>query len=308
MNRLKTIINKIARKLLRLYRCYLNFISSLSDAIQYQRSLRQLKPNRQKDTKLAVIIHLYYTDNWSLFVKKLANLNNFKHDIFVTIPDKNIFFIKEIKAAYPSASIIIVPNRGRDVLPFVKVAGKLSKMGYEYVLKFHSKKSTHRDDGQEWLEAMLNKLLPDKKSVIDKTKSILADVNTGVIGPEGFYYPLTINFPANGEHMTTAVKKIYNNDIAYKYLQSNRGDYGFFGGTMFWVRLDAIDNLLHFPIYYFEAEHGQIDGTFPHALERLFGVIPEIENKINYEINSSMVLKRPYASDNIPDWSEDHLK
>lgn len=281
---------------------------SLIITVKYRQSFKKINFSNKNHNKTAVIIHLFYLDNWPLFARKLANLKGHSFDIFITIPKQNTYFIKEIKKLYPNANIIVVPNHGRDVLPFIKVAKKLDEAGYESVLKFHSKKSTHREDGQEWLADMLNKLLPDSPIVMNDVYDKLKNKNTGVIGPEGVYYPLTINFPANGTHLTRIIKKLYGNQAAHEYLQVKRSEYGFFGGTMFWVRLNAVRGLLDFPVRSFEAEARQIDGTFSHALERLFTIVPEIDKKVNYEISDAGVVERSYRSTNIPDWSEDHLK
>lgn len=263
---------------------------------------------RTSDARFAVVIHLYYTDNWPLFEKKLQALRKYKYDIFITIPGGNMGFTPRIRKAYPNANIFVVPNLGRDVLPFIKIAQLLRRQGYEWVLKFHSKKSTHRSDGQEWLEEMLNRLLPSDSSVMQRLNEIMSHSDTGIVGPDTVYYPLSINFPANGEAMTWAISKLYSKAKAHEYLQIRRAEYGFFGGTMFWARIDALGRLLDFPIHYFDLEAGQIDATFAHALERLFCVVPEIEGRKLYELTPHTVKPRSYKSDNIPDWSEDHEK
>jgi len=309
VKRVKNIIKKIVDKLRLVFDISISReLTIASNSKVYKHIAKEWTFVRPKDTKLAVVIHLFYVDSWPLFLSKLANLGSFKFDIFITMPVSNAYFIKEIKKSYPKANVITVPNQGRDVLPFIQVAKELSESGYESVLKLHSKKSTHRDDGQEWLNDMLESLLPQSQDMIDDIINKLSNKETGVIGPEGVYYPLTVNFPANGKHMTKVIEKLYDNHLAYEYLQLKRADYGFFGGTMFWVRLDAIDNLLDFPVRCFETETGQVDGTFAHALERLFCVVVEIDKKNNYEITKKGVVNRPYRSINIPEWSDLYLK
>lgn len=264
-----------------------------------------------KTSKYAVVLHLYYSDSWQgLFAEKLKVLSDsLKYDLYVTMPEENQDYIKEIRKSFNSANILIVPNKGRDVLPFIKTANLLSKNGYESVLKIHSKKSTHREDGQGWLEGMVEALLPSQTVTIESIRQVLDIPDTGIVGPSGVYYPLTVNFPANGPHMSRVVRGRYGKKTEHHYLQSHRADYGFFGGTMFWARLDAIEPLLGFSAARFERESGQIDATFAHALERLFCIVPEIEGRRMYEVSAEKgVVERSYRSDNIPEWSEDHMK
>ena len=275
----------------------------------YENQLRSLQLQYNTDNKFAVVIHLFYTDNWPLFNRKLNLLPSDKFDLFITLPEHNKPFSNTILKDYPKAQIILSPNRGRDVLPFMKVAGVISSLNYKTVLKFHSKKSTHRDDGQDWLESMLDQIIPDNKRVLDKILSVVKRDNFGVLGPANTYYPLTVNFPANGMHMTKVVTDLFGKEIAYDTLQVNRKDYGFFGGTMFWISTDTVEKLQKYSdARYFETESGQIDATFAHALERLFCVIPELGAKDIYESTGRRVVKRAHASNNIPSWSEDHDK
>jgi lipopolysaccharide biosynthesis protein len=259
-------------------------------------------------SKFAVVIHLFYTENWPLFKRKLLLLPDGSFDLFLTMPKENMEFLKTVQEDFPGATAVQVKNRGRDVLPFITIARRLYKDGYGSVLKFHSKKSTHRDDGQEWLELMLDQIIPENKRARAQILDIIRGDRYGVIGPASMYYPLTINFPANGAHMTRIVSELYGKKRAHETLQVRRKEFGFFGGTMFWVNLDSIKGLLKLSRLRFEREKGQIDGTFAHALERLFCVVPEIEDKDIYESDGLRVTKRPYQSGNIPDWSEDHEK
>ena len=283
-------------------------INTVAYTLSHKKTYRDVLAYRPT-ASLAVVIHLFYIDNWELFERRLKSLDEINFDLFITMPENNLSFVGAIRHTYPKARIIVVPNHGRDVLPFVTVASALSKNGYKYVLKFHSKKSTHWDGGQSWLEGMMERLLPKNPRLIQQILKTLEDENTGIIGPADVYYPLTINFPANGLWMTKVMNRIFNKAMSERILQKHRSDYGFFGGTMFWARLDAIMSVINdSKVHFYPTEKGQIDGTYAHALERLFCIVPEANNKQIYELTKTKIQERSYRSDNIPEWSEDHDK
>ena len=269
-------------------------------------SARQI--TRLPETKIAVVLHLYYPETWPQFVKHLNNLKQ-PYDLFISLTGPNINFEPTIKSNYPNAYVFEIPNRGRDVLPFIKLATILSAKNYQYVLKLHSKKSTHRKDGSEWLTDIVSSLLPEDPLVFKKLFNVLDKTNCGIVGPENQYLSLVVNFEANGTWMTRILNRIYNPKISHKYLQVDRTNYGFFAGTMFWARLDAFKPILstNLPIREFAAERGQIDATLAHALERLFSLVCEIEGKEMYEISAKSVTEIKYKTDNIPDWSDVYI-
>jgi lipopolysaccharide biosynthesis protein len=260
---------------------------------------------RQID-KLAVVIHLYYTESWGLFFRKLNLLKSVTNfDLFITMPKENIGFQNTIRESFPNVIFFVVKNRGRDVLPFLKVGKLLKKTDYSTVLKFHSKKSTHRNDGKEWLENTLNQIIPNDKRTLMMIIQKINNPNTGVIGPAEFYYPLSINFLANYKSVLWILKKITRkkydaHELAHKY--------GFFGGTMFWARIDSISPIFRFSNRNFQKEMGQTDGTFAHSVERVLCVFPELNNRKIYSCDGKTVRITKYISGNIPDWSTDHDK
>jgi ubiquinone/menaquinone biosynthesis C-methylase UbiE len=95
-------------------------------------------------TNIAVVLHLYHTEMLPFFVKKLKNLSKVSYDLFITIPEGKEAVIDKIHEHLPDARIALVPNCGRDVLPFIQVAKQLENLGYDKILKIHSNKSPHR--------------------------------------------------------------------------------------------------------------------------------------------------------------------
>lgn len=281
-----------------------NVISSYSSASFPAHTIR-----RSKNTKIAVVIHLYYVDMWPVFVEKLATLEGNQFDIFVSVSLKNKDFAAEIKKLYPYANVLAVPNRGRDVMPFMMLLPFISKAGYEYILKFHSKKSTHRTDGNEWFTGIIDKLLPTNKKTMRQLMVTLGRKETGIIGPSGEYLSLEVNFPANHRGVVRIIRKLFGRKLGQR-MADHKEDYGFVAGTMFWARMDALEPVLKLRLkpWSFDPEEGQIDGTIAHALERVFTVVPEIEGRDIYEVDNNGVTKiAAYNSGHIPDWSDVYI-
>lgn len=260
-----------------------------------------------QNKKLAVIVHLYYPEMWEYVAKNLSAIPE-PYDIFVTTTLDKVEKVREMTDGY-RVQILSYPNRGRDVLPFLRCMYLIKDCGYSYILKLHSKKSPHRKDGNVWASSIIESLLPSKK-IIEKTLQVLDDSRTGVVGPANEYLQLSVNFEANGAHMMHIMQRVFGRGKAHKMLHSNRLDYGFFAGSMFWARFDALLPLLEKRFHnrlYFEKESGQIDGTFAHAIERTFSLIPEGNGRKMYESSSKSVKPIPYQTSNVPDWFKNDL-
>jgi lipopolysaccharide biosynthesis protein len=265
---------------------------------------------RAEDIELALIVHLYYTESWPLLKEKLRLIQSkeSKSDLFVTLPKHNAAFAKNIKADFPHAYTLIVPNRGRDVLPFLQVSKALKSLGYKYFLKVHSKRSPHRKDGSDWFSDIINSLVPGNTEVIGQILEQLKKEGTGIIGPAGQYISLLVNYEANQSKLHAIVRDTISNAAAEK-IKEQKTDYGFMAGTMFWGRFDALAPLLaeKYDAAKFDPERGQIDGTTAHAMERAFCLVPELNRKQILEIDESGLHKVAYKTDNIPDWSDVYI-
>ncbi len=300
MERIREMLAGVKRRL-RLYRP-----GYVARALAVDRHYARLAtPRHATPAELAVVVHLYYPEAWPAIQRRLAYIN-FAFDLYVSVPAQHQTFTEVIRQSFPDATVYVVPNRGRDVLPFLKLMHIiLQRQHYSYVLKLHSKKSTHRTDGSVWFDTILSNLLPGRE-ILSKLNPVLVKPSTGIIGPRGEYVSLTVNFEANGTYMTQVLNGVYGKSESYRVLHTNRKQYGFFAGTMFWARVDALEPLLRqrFGARHFDEEKGQIDATFAHALERLMGVIPEIEGRQFYEISPQGIVPVAYNQGVVPDWSD----
>ena len=243
------------------------------------------------DTKLAVILHLYYPDRWPVIKKKLSRID-VPFDLFVSVqPHDRDLVLDSASSYHRSTSILSIPNRGRDVLPFLVIAGKIAKSGqYEYLLKLHSKKSPHRPDGDEWIDSLLDQLIPSSTANVIQ---VLNKSDTGIVGPADHIVSLSRYMGGNRDKMLSIMKLITDDEKAVAMMKET-SKYPFFGGTMFWSRLDLFDPILNSKLtpVDFSSERGQVDATAAHALERIFGgILHNIAGKKMYCIKNGAVKK-----------------
>lgn len=275
---------------------------------KYGRARRELKlqatriPNRSNG---AVFIHLFYQDMWPYFSKKIEPLINGGMDLVVVLLTKDTISA-DIKKTYPNAIIVSAPNQGRDILPFLKLAKTLKQLNYEYVLKLHSKKSPQRDDGKDWADKMISDLVSSN----ELHTQIIATIQrkgTAIIGSTGNYVPLTTYYNDNQPKVHWLLIKIFGRKDA-DYINKHNNQYGFYAGTMFWVNLGAISEVLNLKLWAnnFPPESAQLDGTTAHAIERLLCVVPEYSKMDIYEVSKRELKKIPHKTEYIPEWSDYH--
>lgn len=240
---------------------------------------------RAPQTKLAVVVHAFYAEEWPYLQRQLSALGDVAYDLFVTINQENKQLATDIKKYKSDAHTYVVPNRGRDVLPFVWLGRRLEEVGYTYVLKLHTKKSQHRSDGKHWLQDLVGNLLPNE-SVVTKVLDRL-EKGAALIGPTGHYVSLDRYMGANA-HMLQQLLTSTSGAAKAKEILSQPSDYGYFAGTMFWARLDALKPLLdlHLLPEDFDPERRQIDATLAHATERLLSLLPIIQEKTIYQVDA----------------------
>ncbi|WP_421569138.1 glycoside hydrolase family 99-like domain-containing protein [Stenotrophomonas sp. PD6] len=171
-----------------------------------------------------------------------------------------------LQASGLSGEVMTFANHGRDILPFLHVANRLADQGETVVLKLHTKRSTHMQQGAQWRQELLRQLLDEGRGA-QAVAMFAADRQLGLLAPAGHLLPVR-DYP--GANVATLQRLQVRLGLRKDVLEAD-----FSAGSMFWVRLDALRPLLdaHLPPSAFEAEQGQIDGTLAHALERALGAI-----------------------------------
>ena len=221
-------------------------------------------------TKIAVQVHLYYEELIEDIINKTNNIP-VKFDLFITIISPNFYrfldsYIKNFsKCDY--YEILIVENKGRDVLPFLTQI-KPKYRHYKYICHIHTKKSnTAPKIGFLWRNYLFNNLLGN----INITSEILNDFENnkklGFIFPETFYGIIQVFY------ILTDGTKYWMDVLSSKlfgfYSLGKLTDFP--AGNMFWAKIRAIYQIFECELSeYFPKEGEQTNDTIMHAIERIW--------------------------------------
>ena len=92
-------------------------------------------------------------------------------DLYISINHEcSIDDVKKILSVYPEANIFMFENRGRDVLPFLKIFREIKKLDYDSICKIHTKKSVHINSGLEWGKILRTRLFDGHDEILSSFK------------------------------------------------------------------------------------------------------------------------------------------
>lgn len=223
-----------------------------------------------RPTRIGAVLHLFYEDLWpemSAYVGRIRSLER----LYVSIQESASRDLEgRIVTRFPCARICRLPNRGRDVLPFLEWLGVAAQEGIELVCKIHTKRSPHVPQGDAWRRDMLDKLLGSRRVIGDIVSSFRADPSLGIVGPGGHLVPSSFYWERNAVRVEALCSRMGFNvkHVGFQYV----------AGSMFWARVEALLPLrrLGLEACEFEEEAGLADGTTAHALERCFPIAARI--------------------------------
>lgn len=214
------------------------------------------------EEKVAIVVHAFHLDALDEILSFVSALP-LRHKLFVTTTESREVAVRSrLELSGRDCALQVVNNRGRDVLPFLMILPTLKSEGFDLFIKVHTKKSMHRKDGDAWRLALVEQLLqPD---IFGRLVQAFADDSIlGIVGPEEHYVSVARFIGANSRAVLTIAARLGMSKEQAMAL-------GFFAGTMFMARVDAMQPLLDlgYSEVDFEAEDGQLDGTLAHVLER----------------------------------------
>ncbi len=242
------------------------------------------EPRRTK-SKVAVVLHLFYADLWPEIRTVLKSLPLAFDLIVTTVPERDAL-VEAIRADFPSATIRVVENRGRDVRPFLLLLEEGALDAYDCVCKIHGKKSLHglkrNPYGEIWRRRLLFDLLCAEGTMAAAVERFEREPGLGLLGPEAFRVAgaeiADFYWRKNWERVAWLLERLG--------IDPARVEPDFFAGTMFWVRPKALAPLRKLVLSRdFEPDRGRTDGALEHAVERVLTIAVKTAGYEIQEIN-----------------------
>jgi hypothetical protein len=236
-------------------------------------------PAERPAAPVGVVVHLHYRDVWPEIEWFLRNIPfAFRLVVSLTEPEQpgDPALRARIGSVFQHAQVRSLPNRGRDIAPFLTLLKDGALADCPILCKIHGKKSADGSGedlvGRLWRRRCMLDLLGNAERVREAVSLLVPGSDVGMVGPQALLH--------SSEDTIRPSKEALNRGVMRKLL-ANRGagavpleGYEFFAGTMFWVRRDALQlvEALELAEQDFPEEPAPGNGTTSHAVERLFGV------------------------------------
>ena len=214
--------------------------------------------------RIAVMLHMFYPEMWPDILVYLKNIPG-EFDLLLTFPD---YLFHKVLIDVPSevnnVRLFPMENRGRDILPLLRLQQKGILKDYDIICKIHTKKSHWNVDGMSWRHDIFKRLLGSRSTVLSIVEEFRKNDQLGLIGPSSML------LSSSSPHFWTKNVRILTDIIEKLGSRCALDGLEFYAGSMYWFRPDALQKLQQLNITSddFPAEAGQEDGTMAHAIER----------------------------------------
>ena len=220
--------------------------------------------------RLALHVHAYYVDLLPEIIQRLG-LNQRRADLFISVKDEAALELaKTYLATYPGrvAAMRVVPNRGRDIGPFLTAFLPEILTSYDLVGHIHTKRSKDVKDenmGKTWFHFLMENLIggasgPMMDIIIGRLQK---DASIGMVFPDD---PYITGIEKNGDIAVAIGKNMGITSIPMHFVYPV--------GTMFWSRTAALKSVADLQLSWedYPEEPLPYDGSLLHALERLIAL------------------------------------
>ena len=175
----KSLARKITRKIKRQRKAIVNFFylhfllpmqtkkntpnlyRNNAPITQVHTSTQHANTNTEKNQQvLAIVIHAFYFNIFIRIIEKIRSIS-IPYVLYITT-HKGIAqeISSHMKLLGLDAHIKVYENKGRDILPFLKIMELIKANDHQFVLKLHTKKSPQKfKGGINWCDSMVTQLL-----------------------------------------------------------------------------------------------------------------------------------------------------
>ncbi len=239
----------------------------------------------QSPLRIGIHVHLFHIDMADELVRYLQDFPT-RFDLYVTVTDTAFapaaqkLFGPALLPRIGLLKIVPVPNRGRDVAPWI-LTMRPWQGAYDLFCHVHTKASAHIGFGDRWRRYLFDNLIRADAAarVID---IFTRHPDLGCLFPGVYSRVRRVLIHAN----THANASLYGSEHEYNLITAllkrmdlegelRRSELFFSVGTMFWYRPQALRQLFSVPLELeeFEPEPIGVGGTLAHAVERLPGLV-----------------------------------
>jgi glycosyltransferase involved in cell wall biosynthesis len=223
-------------------------------------------PSNLTNLRIGIHAHFYYPELVTDFLSRIA-CNRSPCDLLLTTGDNaKASSLRDATAQYERGKvhILVVPNRGRDIGPFLTALSWQAIQRYDIIGHVHGKRSTAVDTamGEMWREFLWQNLLGETHPMMDIVMDHFAnDEKLGLVFPSD---PHLCGWDANRGIAEGLAKRAGITETLPPF-------FDFPVGTMFWARVGALKPLFDLRLRWddYPEEPIPLDGTVMHALERL---------------------------------------
>lgn len=246
--------------------------------------------------KVAVHLHTFYVDLLEEFLKQFESFH-FDYDLFLTTDteSKKLEIQKILDDMGKQAQIFLTGNRGRDIIPMLKLKKELSS--YDYIGHFHTKKSPEYPYwvGDSWRNELFHMLIQPADNILANLENnanlglVIADI------PTFFRYTRIVD-PWNENRFADGMNVLWqrmnlNRPIDFNSLNTFIMSYG----TFIWFKRETLQ-----PLFNLELQEDEIptepipQHTILHSIERIL-VYLAWANNYDYAIAKNDVYITPFV-------------
>lgn len=280
---------------------HMSDISQPTPAYLIGRKVLDKAASPYSDTKkVAVHLHTFYVDLLEEFLEQFKYFH-FDYDLFLTTDtEKKKNQIQEILYKNgKKAQIFLTGNRGRDIIPMLKLKNELDS--YDYIGHFHTKKSPEYPYwvGDSWRNELYQMLIQSADNILANLESndnlglVIADI------PSFFRYTKIVD-PWNENRFADDMNVLWQRMNMTRQLDFSQMDTFIMSyGTFIWFKKDTLQ-----PLFDLELSEDEIplepipQHTILHSIERIL-VYLAWANDYDYAISKNDLYITPFVDNKV---------